>query len=102
MKNNVLISTQQLRNAIFSSLGYDDFNIIRSNKLYDRLVFDYGYYGNGLDIKRINGYLFHYNRICKLGNNISYINEDYMYRLNNNEIKDIIKIIKTYSHEIIY
>ena len=86
----MLVSTQKLRNAIFSSLGYDDFNIIRGNKLCDRILFDYGYYDNGMNINIIKGCIFNYNKICKFSDNI----EDYQYRINDQELQKIIRTLK--------
>lgn len=91
---NKLITIEKLRSVIFSSLGYDDFNLIRSNKLYDRILFDYGYYGSGVTVKRVKGCIFHYNYVCGLNNNKFQESENYKYRINANEINLIIKLLK--------
>ena len=93
-----MISIDELRLTIFSTLGYDDFNLIRSNKVYDRILFDYGYYANGVTIKRVKGCLFHYNYIMKLGNNKFQESEDYKYRLTDKEIKKIVTMLKTFNN----
>jgi hypothetical protein len=90
IKEKKLISVNELRQIIFSSLGYDDFNIIRGNKLYDRILFDYGYYYEGMSLKGIKTCIFHYNYICKLSNN----QFQEKYRVRNEEISQIIKLLK--------
>lgn len=93
-KRKKLISIDELRQSIFSSLGYDNFNIIRINRVYDRILFDYGYYDNGVSIKRIKGCLFYYNYICGLGNNKFQEGDNYKYRVKNEEINQIINLLK--------
>ncbi len=88
------INVNDLRHVIFSVLGYDDFNLIRSDKVYDRILFDYGYCDKGVTIKRIKSCLFHYNHVLKSGNNR--FQENAKYRLNNEEIKEIIILLKNY------
>lgn len=97
-KTNKLVAINKLREIIFNILGYDNFNLIRGNMLYDRLLFDYGYYGNGVTSKRIKSGLYYYNHICGLGNNKFYEGEKYKYRLKNEEINQIVKELK--QHEI--
>jgi hypothetical protein len=94
-----LISIDKLRQIIFSVLGYDDFNLIRSNNLYDRILFNYGYYANGVTVKRIKGCLFHYNMICGLGNNKFQEGGNYKYRIKAKEINSIIKLLKEIEDE---
>lgn len=67
---------------------------IRAEKVFKRILFDYGYYGNGLTVKRLKGCLYHYNYICGLGNNKFQEGENYKYRLKNEEINNIINQFK--------
>lgn len=90
---NKLITVDKLRLVIFNVLGYDDFNLLRSNKLYDRILFDYGYYREGVSIKRIKGCIFYYNHICGLGNNKFQEGDNYKYRIKNEEINQIINLL---------
>ena len=101
LERNNLITVDNLRAVIFSVLGYDDFNLIRSNKVYDRILFDYGYYGEGVTIKRIRGCLYYFNHICGLGNNQFQEGNNYKYRLKNEEIEQIIKLLKLYQKDSI-
>lgn len=95
--SNILVPIDKLRQVIFSVLGYSEFNIIRSEKVYDRVIFDYGYYDNGVSPKRIKGCLFYYNHICSLGNNKFQEGSDYKFRLKNQEINQIIKLLYEYT-----
>ena len=101
------VPVNKLREIIFSVLGYDDFNLIRANKLYDRILFDYGYYANGVTSKRVKGCIFHYNHICNFGNSYTecygeytYLKgKNYCYRIQPKEINLIIKCLKEIENE---
>jgi hypothetical protein len=81
---------EQFRKALYAVL-----DTVRMNKVYDRVLFDYGYYGEGVTLKRLKGCLFYYNHICSLGNNRYAEGAEYKYRLNNREITAIINTLKT-------
>ena len=73
---------------------YEVLDNIRMDKVYDRVLFDYGYYGDGVTLKRLKGCLFYYNHICSLGNNKFQEGSEYKYRLKNKEINKILTEIK--------
>lgn len=85
-------SLEQFRKALDAVLDNT-----RMNKVYDRVLFDYGYYGSGVEIKRLKRGLFYYNHICSLGNNRFQEGNEYKFRLKNSEINAIINQLKSTS-----